>query len=194
MQLMLEEGYAAVTARRVAARAGLKPQLVHYYFPTMDDLLVAVIRHGGDISLQQLAADIGSEQPLNAVWKLNNDVETAMLSMQFLALAMHRNAVRAEVKRYAEQLRAIQTEAFTRYLAAQGIASDVPPIAAVLSLTAVSQLIQLENALGISLGHGETRAVVDSYLASSASNGGKPAEKASGQSRRRGVRSRIKAR
>ena len=35
--LMLEEGYAAVTSRRVAARADLKPQLVHYYFRTMDE-------------------------------------------------------------------------------------------------------------------------------------------------------------
>ncbi len=31
-QLMIEEGYAAVTSRRVASEAGLKPQLVHYYF------------------------------------------------------------------------------------------------------------------------------------------------------------------
>ena len=28
-QMLLEEGYAAVTSRRVAHRAGLKPQLVH---------------------------------------------------------------------------------------------------------------------------------------------------------------------
>ncbi|MBV8930828.1 MAG: helix-turn-helix transcriptional regulator, partial [Mycobacteriaceae bacterium] len=33
-QLLLEDGYAAVTSRRVAERAGLKPQLVHYYFRT----------------------------------------------------------------------------------------------------------------------------------------------------------------
>ncbi len=42
--LMLEEGYAAVTSRRVADKAGLKPQLVHYYFRTMDDLFLAVFR------------------------------------------------------------------------------------------------------------------------------------------------------
>ena len=41
-QLMREEGYAAVTSRRVAAKAGLKPQLVHYYFRTMDDLFIAL--------------------------------------------------------------------------------------------------------------------------------------------------------
>ena len=36
-QLMVEDGYAAVTTRRVAAKAGLKPQLVHYYFQSMED-------------------------------------------------------------------------------------------------------------------------------------------------------------
>src|SRR5205823_13649069 len=43
-KLLLEEGYAAVTSRRVAAKAGLKPQLVHYYFRTMDDLFIEVFR------------------------------------------------------------------------------------------------------------------------------------------------------
>ena len=43
-QMILDEGYAAVTSRRVAEKAGLKPQLVHYYFRTMDDLYLAVFR------------------------------------------------------------------------------------------------------------------------------------------------------
>ena len=49
-QLMLDEGYAAVTSRRVAARAGLKPQLVHYYFRTMDDLFIEVFRRRAEPS------------------------------------------------------------------------------------------------------------------------------------------------
>ena len=43
-QLMRDEGYAAVTSRRVAEKAGLKPQLVHYYFRTMDDLFLELYR------------------------------------------------------------------------------------------------------------------------------------------------------
>ena len=43
-QLMLREGYAAVSSRRVAAEAGIKPQLVHYYFRTMDDLFLETYR------------------------------------------------------------------------------------------------------------------------------------------------------
>ena len=43
---MLDEGYASVTSRHVASEAGLKPQLVHYYFRTMDDLFLALFRRG----------------------------------------------------------------------------------------------------------------------------------------------------
>ena len=42
-QIMRDEGYAAATSRRVAARAGVRSALVYYYFPTMDDLFVAVL-------------------------------------------------------------------------------------------------------------------------------------------------------
>src|SRR3546814_5823567 len=45
-KLMLEEGYPGVTSRRVAATAGLKPQPLHYYFRTMDDLYLALFRRG----------------------------------------------------------------------------------------------------------------------------------------------------
>ena len=50
-QLMLDDGYAAVTSRRVADKAGLKPQLVHYYFRTMDDLFEAIFRRRAEQGL-----------------------------------------------------------------------------------------------------------------------------------------------
>ena len=54
-RLMLEEGYAAVTSRRVAEKAGLKPQLVHYYFRTMEDLYLAVFRRRAEQGLEAQA-------------------------------------------------------------------------------------------------------------------------------------------
>src|ERR1700741_3492798 len=41
-QIMREEGYAAVRSRKVAGRAGLKSQLAHYHFGTMDELFLAL--------------------------------------------------------------------------------------------------------------------------------------------------------
>src|SRR6478736_6373374 len=55
-QIMHDEGYAGATSRRVAAKAGVRQPLVHYYFPTMDDLFLAVLREGADEALDQMRA------------------------------------------------------------------------------------------------------------------------------------------
>ena len=66
--IMLDEGYAAVTSRRVAEQAGTDAALVYYYFGTMEDLFVALFRRNA----QRRAADFGdaltSPQPLWALW------------------------------------------------------------------------------------------------------------------------------
>ena len=89
---MLEEGYAAVTSRRVAAHAGLKPQLVHYYFRTMDDLFLAAYRRRAEQGLERLSQAIVSPQPLWALWDLSRDPRGTALTMEFVALANHRKA------------------------------------------------------------------------------------------------------
>ena len=38
-EIILQEGYAAATSRRVAEKVGVQRAVVYYYFPTMDDLL-----------------------------------------------------------------------------------------------------------------------------------------------------------
>ncbi len=72
-QLMLEDGYAAVSSRRIAGRAGLKPQLVHYYFRTMDDLFLAAFRRRAEAGLERQVQAIASEQPLRALWALSDE-------------------------------------------------------------------------------------------------------------------------
>jgi AcrR family transcriptional regulator len=71
-QVMLEEGYAAATSRRVAAKAGVKPALVHYYFPSMDDLFLAVLRDGAETNLLRQRQALADAEPLHALWRLNS--------------------------------------------------------------------------------------------------------------------------
>ena len=66
--LIREEGYASVSTRRVAARAGLKPSLVHYYFPTTDDLLLSLSRKGAEESDQMIAKALEAEDPIR-LWQ-----------------------------------------------------------------------------------------------------------------------------
>src|SRR3954452_21680260 len=68
-RLLLSEGYAAVTSRRVSAEAGVKPPLVHYYFRTMDDLFVALYRSRADAGLARARQGPPDPRPRRARWQ-----------------------------------------------------------------------------------------------------------------------------
>jgi AcrR family transcriptional regulator len=163
-RLMLQEGYAAVTSRRVASEAGVKPALVHYYFRSMDDLFLAVFRQGAEQNLERQTRALESSQPLRALWEFSNEPAGTALTMEFMALANHRKAIRAEIALYAERFRQMQVEALSKLLEG-GIDPEVcPPVAVAVFMTSLSRVLVMEEALGMSTGHAEARAVVDGLL------------------------------
>ena len=165
-KLMLEEGYAAVTSRRVAAAAGLKPQLVHYYFRTMDDLFLALFRRRAEQGLERQARAFESDQPLWAVWELSRDPRGNALTMEFTALANHRKEIRAELaasaERYRSELRQGLEAVFERY----GVrAGELPPLVCTVLLTSLSRVLVIEHeTLGMTTGHAETLGFVEGLL------------------------------
>ena len=165
-RLMLEEGYAAVTSRRIAAGAGLKPQLVHYYFRTMDDLFLALFRRRADQALERQSGVLDSAQPLWSLWDLSRDPRGAALTMEFMALANHRKAIRAELGASAERYRTGMLEAFRLVLARYEIdEAAYPPIVCAVLLTSISTFLAIEQSmLGMSTGHAETVAFVENLV------------------------------
>ncbi len=165
-QLMLAEGYAAVTSRRVAAQAGLKPQLVHYYFRTMDDLFLAVFRRRAEQGLERQAEALASDQPLWALWDLSRDPRGTTLTMEFTALANHRKAIRAEIAASAERYRVEQFAGIRSVLGRYEVDdARYPPLVCTVLLTSVSRMLIIEQeSLGMSSGHAETVAYVEDLL------------------------------
>jgi AcrR family transcriptional regulator len=162
-RLMLEEGYAAVTSRRVAARAGLKPQLVHYYFRTMDDLFLALYGRRAEQGLERQSRALASEQPLWALWDLSRDPRGTALTMEFVALANHRKEIRAEITASAQRYRSEQVRGVATVLERYGI--DVPPLVLSVLMTGVSQVLVIEQeSIGLTTGHAETVAFVEELL------------------------------
>jgi AcrR family transcriptional regulator len=165
-RLLLDEGYASVTSRRVGAQAGLKSQLVHYYFRTMDDLFVEIYRRRAERDLRRFERALSADPSLRTVWKLTTDPRGTVFSIEFVALANHRKAIRAEIARYAERFRAAQLKALTTALENTGItAEQIPPIAALLLMTGLAQVLTLEDQLGVKTGHEETVTYVQSAIA-----------------------------
>jgi AcrR family transcriptional regulator len=163
-RLIRELGFARITSRLVAAEAGIKPPLIHYYFNSMDDLYVEVFHRGAEADLERLTAAAAADQPLRAMWTLSRDPNATRFVTEFMAIANHNDAVRAEITRYAEKRREIQAAAITRHLAARGIEPRVPPIVTAVLMENVARGLVLESALGISLGHEEVEALMEAGL------------------------------
>ena len=163
--LMREEGYAAVSTRKVASRAGLKPSLVHYYFPTTDDLLIALFRRGADQSDVMLEEALAAPDPLRALWDFFADTSRTALTLEFMALANHRKMLRTFMVEHSEQMRARQVELLVRLpvLAGTPIA-DCPPAALSLLLARIGRVLVMEGGMGVVGGHAEARAFVEQWL------------------------------
>jgi AcrR family transcriptional regulator len=163
--LMLEEGYAAVTSRRVAERAELKPQLVHYYFRTMDELFLAAFRRRAEEGLEVQAQMLQAPQPLWALWRFSTDPAATTITMEFIALANHRKALKAEIAYYAERFREEQRKALSTILERYGVdPAKFPPLVWSVLMTSVSRVLVIEQALDMSSGHSETVEIVENYL------------------------------
>jgi AcrR family transcriptional regulator len=163
-RLIREQGFARITSRLVAAEAGIKPPLIHYYFSTMDDLYIEVFRRGVEADLERLTAAVESEDPLRAMWELSRDPIVIRFATEFMALANHNEAVRSEMTLYAEKRRAIQAEAISRDLAARGVTPKIPPMVTAVLLENITRGLMLESALGISLGHAEVEAFLEAGI------------------------------
>ena len=168
-QVMLAEGYAAVTSRRVGRQAGISSQLVHYYFRTMDDLFLEVFRRRAEEGFAQFARAIAAQPALRTIWNSLRAGPGSTFNLEFVALANHRKAIRAEMASYAERFRSMQLEAISSILSARGPLPDgVTPEVVLVALAGVAQLIALESALGVSGGHTQALAFVEQHLEISA--------------------------
>jgi AcrR family transcriptional regulator len=164
-QIMREEGYAAVSSRRVAERAGLKSQLVHYHFGTMDDLFLALFRRAEKQHFERYMQIMAQRNPIRELWKLSTDRSGMGLIFEFMALANHRDAVRKEIARSTMQTRSMQIAMLTRSLEESGIAADICP-ANVLSVLMSGAALQLvtEESIGVTAAHGDTFAFVEQLI------------------------------
>jgi AcrR family transcriptional regulator len=166
-RLMLREGYAAVTYRAVAAKAGVTAGLVQYYFPTLDDLFIAAIRRRSSQNLERLAAALEArpDEALRVLWAYSQEESTAALTTEFLALGNHRKSIASVIAEVSEEVRRLQADAIGRAVPAAGI--ELGPLsgeALLFLVTGVPKLIRLEEGVGLSSTHDEVVRFFESFL------------------------------
>jgi AcrR family transcriptional regulator len=163
--IILREGYAAVSSRNVAAGAGIQAPLLHYYFPTIDDLFVAVLRRRAERNVERMAAALGSGAPLRAWWDLAADPRGAALFVELMAAANHRPALRAEVGEVARAIRHMQMRTLLPLLGEYGLDADqLPPALIAAAMHGLAFGLVADEVAGYDTAHAEARAAMTRLL------------------------------
>lgn len=104
-QLIVEDGWGAVTTRRVADRAGLRPGLVHYHFRTVSELLTEAalasarreVRSAVDVLAQAADPADGLARVLEAMSTYGADDPTTVLFSEMLLASTRLEGLRVEL-------------------------------------------------------------------------------------------------
>lgn len=162
--ILCEEGYGALSSRRIAEKAGFKQRLVYYYFHTMSDLVVEMFRRMAKRELARIEAGAASDRPLRALWDIATHSSDPRLTAEFMVLANRDAALKDEVVVYVAKTRAIHVEALTKAMHRHGGPSDLTPQAVAVMANNLAISLTREIALGIGGGHDDLAATVARFL------------------------------
>jgi AcrR family transcriptional regulator len=162
---MCEEGYAAVTSRRVAERAGLKSQLVHYHFGTMDELFLEAYRRNEQRHFSRQVKLLKSDDPTKALWGAVKATEGTEVVAEYVAAANHRKLLSDELQRTWGRFWALHVAMVADQL--KGTEKSLPkvtPEVLVFLLKSVGSKLLEEGKHGFTEGHAEIQAFMSALL------------------------------
>jgi AcrR family transcriptional regulator len=168
-RVLVEVGYAGITTRRLAEEAGVNHGLVHYYFGSVENLLVRTLeRFTQRLIARQRALYADPDLPFLEKWRtamrylISEDVAYEKVWLELQALAWNRPELREPVDHVNAEWRSVLIEAFAEPRERYGI--DMPLEALVSLVITFNEGIILERLSGIQEGHGELLEWIDGWL------------------------------
>lgn len=130
MRVIERAGVAAVSQRVVAQEAGVPPSAVTYYFPAVDDLLVAALADCNDNYLRRLDACARDADPIAALARLITDgtgERRAYVAAEYelFLIAARRPELQPEAARWADAVDSFLTPYVGDPVARAGVAAAV---------------------------------------------------------------------
>jgi len=163
--LLGDEGYHAISARRVAQKAALKPQLVHYYFRSMEELVIAVFQRSTEKYFRLHDAALSSRHPLRELWALNCNMPEGKRMTEYVALGKIYPGLREEMRVTGENFRKMQIEVTERAYRKGGFdGMPIGPQGLVLLMSAVARNYVIESEVGVRLAHAEVHKFIARLL------------------------------
>ena len=166
-QVLFESGNASVSYRVVAAKAGVTPSLVQYYFPTIDSLFAAMIRRliERDIGRWDDALERRPDEPLRVLWEYSWGEAAGALGTEIMALGARRPSLIVEISKGTERIRKAQLKALEKKYGDIAFLGDTfPPDAMVLLITSIPKCLSLEDAVQVKMAHRQLIKAFENYL------------------------------
>ena len=171
--MLVSDGYARITTRSVAAEAGVNHGLVHYYFGSMEELLLQVLERFTGRLVERQREMYRAEVPFIDKWRsamryLDEDYAAGYPKIWLELQAMSWNRPRPPAAGAACR-RGVALHAaggVCEALDEHGLDRESFPLEAVLALVMTfNKGFQLEQVSGIQGGHDELLAWIDGWLA-----------------------------
>jgi AcrR family transcriptional regulator len=167
-RLLVDVGHAGITTRRLAEEAGVNHGLVHYYFGSIENLLVRTLDRFTERLTQRQRELYAADLPFIEKWRtamrylIGEDVTYEKVWLELQALAWNRPELRESLAHVNAEWRAVLTEAFEEPRARLKIEL---PLEALVSLVMTFNIgIMVERLSGIDTGHRELLESIDRLL------------------------------
>src|SRR5262249_15085702 len=132
-RLLVQVGYAGITTRALAAEAGLNHGLVHYYFGSLEEVLLRVLNRFTERLIARQRAMYSANVPFLEKWRTawrfqEEDLAAGYPKIWFelQALAWNRPDLRARIVAVESEWREVLREALTRAIREYGVEDGVP--------------------------------------------------------------------
>jgi AcrR family transcriptional regulator len=172
-RLLVRVGHAGVTTRALAAEAGANQGLVHYYFGSLEEVMLRVLNRFTErlIARQRAmySADVPFLEKWRTAWRFQEEDLAAgypKIWFELQALAWNRPELAARIAAVNAEWRSVLREAFGRAVREYGREKELP-VEAVTAMTMTFALgYMLERLSGIREGHEALLAWVDAWIES----------------------------
>jgi len=166
-RLLGEVDASGITTRRVADEAGANHGLVHYYFGSVEQLLVRVLERFTERLIERQRELYAAEVPFLEKWRtamayLDEDLPYQKIWFELQALAWNRPELQERLAWVHAEWRAVLVDAFAHVREELGL--DLPPEALVTLVYTFNEGIMLERLSGIETGHRELLDWIDGWL------------------------------
>ncbi len=173
-RLLVREGAGGISTRQLAREAGQNHGLVHYYFGSVDELLIQALERFTNRVLERQREMYGSDLPFLEKWRaamgfIEVDLEAGYPKVwtELEALARTKPELRDRLNEVNDRWRSLLRDAMAAAIEEYGL--DASRFSAEAWATLVMQFnkgLLTERLLGFDRGHAEMLAAIDAWLVS----------------------------